>query len=106
MKFGISDITHLKLKSVFHQYPEIEEVVLYGSRAKGNFRSGSDIDISLIGEHITADIRSKICQKIDSLNTPYLFDISVFHSINSESLKDHIRRIGELFYSKENMLYH
>ncbi|MCW0484384.1 nucleotidyltransferase domain-containing protein [Gaoshiqia sediminis] len=49
MKFGLSETTISLLCSVFENYPEIEEVIIYGSRAKGNYREGSDIDITLKG---------------------------------------------------------
>ena len=102
MKFGLTQETIDKINSVFVKYPEIEEVVLYGSRAKGNYREGSDIDISLKGENVTDRIRSYVSGDIDDLNTPYLFDISVFHKLGSESLVEHINRIGQVFYKKEN----
>jgi predicted nucleotidyltransferase len=50
MKFGLSNATLEKFHSVFSKYPEIEEVLIYGSRAKGNYREGSDIDITLKGK--------------------------------------------------------
>jgi predicted nucleotidyltransferase len=52
---------------------------LYGSRAKGNYRQGSDIDITLVGSQVTNHIVTKVWLDIDDLNTPYLFDISVYH---------------------------
>ena len=75
-------------------------VIIYGSRAKGNYREGSDIDITLKGEMLTQAIYSKINQEIDDLNTPYLFDISVYHFLSSDSLKKHIDRVGLVFYER------
>ncbi len=100
MKFGLSEDTISKFHSVFLKYPEIEEVVIYGSRAKGNFREGSDIDISLKGGKVSFDTRKKVWLDLDDLNTPYLVDLSVFNSLSSESLKDHIARVGKVFYKK------
>ncbi|MDX5443176.1 MAG: nucleotidyltransferase domain-containing protein, partial [Hymenobacteraceae bacterium] len=57
---------------------EIEQVIIYGSRAKGNYREGSDIDITLKGNNISEATLSQLSQEIDDLNTPYLFDISIF----------------------------
>ena len=101
MKFGLSDDTIRTFHSVFSRYPEVEEVIIYGSRAKGNYREGSDIDITLIGPELTDDIRSQIWLDLDDLNHPYLFDLSIFESLNSENLKDHIRRVGKTFYLKK-----
>ena len=100
MKFGLDKTTTDKINSVFLKYPEIEEVVIYGSRAKGNYREGSDIDITLKGENLTDNIRSNVCLAIDDLNTPYLFDISIFHKLSSTSLVEHINRVGQIFYKK------
>lgn len=101
MKFGIDETTTNKIISVFEKYPEIEEVIIYGSRAKGNYRKGSDIDITFKGKNVTDDILLKLINDLDNLNTPYLFDISTFHSITSEGLIEHIQRVGKVFYKKK-----
>lgn len=100
MNFGLSEKTINKINSVFEKHLEIDEVIIYGSRAKGNFREGSDIDITLKGKTISYTILSKINQEIDDLNTPYLFDISVFETLESNDFIDHINRVGKTFYSK------
>lgn len=100
MKFGLSEETILKISTVFKRYPEVEEVIIYGSRAKGNYREGSDIDITLKGRELTNNIYSKIHTEIDDLDTPYLFDISIFNKLNSPDLISHINRVGQLFYKK------
>lgn len=101
MKFGLKEETINKINSVFQKYREVEEVIIYGSRAKGNYREGSDIDITLKGKELDDHIRSKIYFDIDDLNTPYLFDISIFDKLNSPDLEDHINRVGQVFYKKE-----
>lgn len=98
MRFGLSEETIAKINSVFATYPEIWEVIIYGSRAKGNYREGSDIDISLKGKALTTEILSRISLDIEDLNTPYLFDISIFDKLNAPDLEDHILRVGEIFY--------
>ena len=103
MKFGLKPETIDKINSVFIKYPEVEEVIIYGSRAKGNYRNGSDIDITLKGENLTDQIRTKISWDIDDLNTPYLFDISIFDQLNSPDLEEHIERVGQMFYSKDSI---
>ena len=66
------------MQEVFGKYPEVERVISYGSRAMGNYREGSDIDLTLIGEKVSDITRSKIWLDWDGLNTPYLIDLSVF----------------------------
>ena len=101
MTFGLTTSTIDKINSVFEKHAEIEEVIIYGSRAKWNFREGLDIDITLLGENITFSVLSKINQEIDDLNTPYLFDISIFKKLESTDFIDHINRVGKTFYIKK-----
>ena len=101
MKYGLKETIIDKINSVFENYSEIEKVIIYGSRAKGNFRPGSDIDITLIGNQLEYSILSKINIAIDDLNTPYLFDISIFDKLNAPDLEEHINRVGQIFYKKE-----
>lgn len=98
MNFGLSEKTINKLLSVFVKYPEIEEVIIYGSRAKGNYREGSDIDLCLKGLGVTEKIRSRVWLDIDDLNTPYLVDLAVYHLLTSQSLLEHIDRVGKTLY--------
>ena len=101
MKFGLTDETINKINAVFAKYPDIEEVIIFGSRAKGTFREGSDIDFTLKGDNLTETIKSKISLEIDELNTPYLFDVSLFQKLKSPDLEEHINRVGKTFYKKE-----
>lgn len=101
MKYGLREETIDKINSVFKKNGEVQDVIIYGSRAKGNYREGSDIDITLIGKDLTEAIRCKISLEIDDLNTPYLFDISIFDNLHSSDLEEHIKRLGQVFYSKK-----
>jgi uncharacterized protein len=101
MKFGLHEKFIADIASVFQQYPQVNEVILYGSRAKGNFKNGSDIDLTLKGKDISLSILNGISNKLDDLNSPYTFDISIFDHIENPDLLSHIERIGMVFYSKE-----
>lgn len=101
MKFGLSANTILKLLQLFSKYETIEKVIIYGSRAKGNFREGSDIDLSVEGEDFDASYLLKIKNEIDDLLLPYKVDLSSYANINNDDLKDHIRRVGKLLYEKK-----
>jgi uncharacterized protein len=100
MKFGLSNEIISKINTVFACHPEIEEAIIFGSRAKGTYREGSDIDISLKGELLTESIKMDVLMEIDALNSPYLFDISIFNLLGSVDLKEHINRVGQIFYKK------
>ncbi len=101
MKFGLKDETINKINSIFIKYPEVEKAVLYGSRAKGNYKNGSDIDLTLFGVNLDLSIIYRIEEEIDDLLLPYTFDISIYHQISNENLIEHIDRVGVVFYEKK-----
>ncbi|MGE4542318.1 MAG: nucleotidyltransferase domain-containing protein [Bacteroidales bacterium] len=98
--FGLDEDLRSKFNKVFASFPEIEKVIIYGSRAKGNYREGSDIDLCLVGDDLNEAIRKRVWLMLDELNTPYLIDLSVFNQLESEGLIDHIQRVGAIFYRK------
>ncbi len=100
MQYGLKDKTISVLNTVFAQYTSIEQVLLYGSRAKGNFRNGSDIDLTLVGTQINLTDLLKIENEIDDLLLPYCVDLSQFHTISNPDLIAHIERVGKVFYQK------
>ena len=75
---------------------------MYGSRAKGNYRNGSDIDLTLIGKKLDLSKQFIIETELDDLLLPYKIDLSIYHKIENQDLIDHIKRVGSLFYKKEN----
>jgi predicted nucleotidyltransferase len=98
--FGLHNNDMEKLRNVFVRFPEVEEVVLYGSRAKGNYHNGSDIDITMKGKNLNGDVSAKIALALDDLLLPYMIDLSVFHQIDNPDLVNHINRVGRPFYKK------
>ena len=98
--FGLKDI-HIKLiQSVFSSYSGVDKAVIYGSRAKGNYSTGSDIDFTLKGEDINLSTLLKIENELDDLLLPYKIDLSIFHKIEDPDLIEHINRVGIIFYEK------
>ena len=98
MKYGLSDQVITKIIDVFTKFPEVKEVILYGSRAKGNYKRGSDIDLAIKGKNISISYLSKIKNDIDDLLLPYIVDLCVFDAIDNPSLIDHINRAGIVLY--------
>lgn len=89
-----------KIKAVFSKYPQIEKVLIYGSRAMGNYKPASDIDLTLIGRNIDLSLKLKIEFELDDLMLPYKFDISIFDKITNPEFIDHINRVGMEFYQR------
>ncbi len=101
MKFGLSLETIASIQSVFEKYSQVNQVLLYGSRAKGNYRNGSDIDLTLLGKDLTLnDTLYPIMDEIDDLDLPYSFDLSIFEQLDDTEFLDHIKRIGLVFYQR------
>lgn len=100
MRFGLREDIIERINSVFEKHPQVNEVVLYGSRAKGNFKNGSDIDLTIKGEQLDLDVLNKITWQLDDLLLPWKIDISIYQKISNSELIEHINRVGKLFYIK------
>ena len=100
MNFGLKkrDIDHLL--NAFERFPEIQQVLVFGSRAKGNSKAGSDVDLALKGEDITDETISRLRAALDELPLPYFFDIVDYATIQNKDLIGHIDRVGEIIYQK------
>jgi len=98
---GLKNIHIEQMKSVFADYSDIDKAILYGSRAKGNYREGSDIDISLVGSNLNLNTLLRIENELDDLLLPYNIDVSIFEKIENKDLTEHIRRDGVVIYKKQ-----
>ncbi len=85
------------------QFAKIEKAIVFGSRAKGNFKQGSDIDLAIKGKDITYKTIVKLSEKLNSETTlPYFFDVVHYKNINNKELQNHIDRVGKIIF--ENSL--
>ena len=101
--FGLDVDTLRNIRKTIAQFPHIEKVLIYGSRAKGNYKAGSDIDITLVAEDLTLkNSVYPLSTALDDLHLPYTFDISILDQLENPDFVDHILRIGKTFYQKEN----
>lgn len=80
--------------------PAVNQAVLYGSRAKGNYKVGSDIDLTLKGDALTHRDLLRLMDDIDELMLPYRVDLSLHALIDNPQLLDHIERVGIVFYQR------
>lgn len=101
MPFGLSPSTIDQLQNVFKKHPEIEQVNIYGSRATGDYRKGSDIDLVLFS-NAKNDLSSLMLAELDDLPTPYLFDVISYHNLSKGYLKTEVDKNGKIFYKKES----
>ena len=94
MPYGLSDAAIETIRSVMKQHVGVKRTILYGSRAKGNYRNGSDIDLAIEGPDITFDELLRIESQLDALDLPYHIDVSIYHQLNHPELVNHIQRVG------------
>lgn len=97
--FGLNTETLAAIRACLQQHPEIIWAKIYGSRAKGDYERGSDIDLAFSSP---TDCSADLLDALDNLPTPYLFDVTHYESLKHKSLKAHIDRVGVMFYERDN----
>ena len=101
MKHGLPLSTIQKILTVLSHHNQVEQAILYGSRAKGNYKKGSDIYLTLLGGvGLTLQILFRILNDLDELSLPYTFDLSIFNDITDPDVIEHIQHVGVIFYKK------
>ena len=101
MKYGLIERDFIYINEAIREFPEIEEIILFGSRVKGNYKKGSDVDLAIKGDRITYEITARFA---DCLNEekplPYFFDVVHYEVIANPTLKAHIDRVGINIYNQ------
>ncbi|MCR4914579.1 MAG: nucleotidyltransferase domain-containing protein [Prevotella sp.] len=98
MKFGLSDTVIRELQDVFRRHANIEKVLIFGSRSKGNYRAGSDIDLAVVGQGIDYSQLLAIQCEIDDLELLYSIDLLDYQKEKGTPIGDHIDRVAQIFY--------
>ncbi len=94
MKYGLNETTISKINSVFAAHPKIKQVKIYGSRAKGTHKNGSDIDLCLFADNLSNNELNRIKNELDDLMLAYSIDLCDFRAIQRQ-----IRRSGYFYLS-------
>lgn len=101
MSYGLDDKTLLRVRRILATFPEIDRAVLYGSRAMGTNKPGSDIDMSLFGHGLDWRLCAEVAGMFEASAIPYMVDVSVFDLLKHDGLKDHIRRRGVVLFDRD-----
>jgi uncharacterized protein len=103
MTFGLRDTDITYMKDLFRQHPDIEQVWVYGSRAKGTNRPGSDVDLALIGPDVKRETVSYVHFVLEEDSPmPFFFDVLYWNTLSNQTLKDEIERTGKVLYQRSN----
>lgn len=101
MDFGLHADTISAIVETISKYANIQKAVIYGSRAKGNYKPGSDIDIALYADDLNLNQVNEISVALDDLMLPYIFDISIYNKIKNKDLLEHIDRVGKPIFERK-----
>jgi uncharacterized protein len=93
-RFGLPESTIEKISAVLVKFPQVHQAVVYGSRAKGNYKNGSDIDLTL-------EVMYQIASQLDELLLPYTIDLAIFAQLTDLDFIEHIQRVGVVFYERQ-----
>ena len=97
-EFGLPIATLNTIRGILADVPAVKKAVIYGSRAKGTNRPGSDIDLTLFGEALDLDALGHMATRLEESPIPYQVDLSIFELIDHAGLREHIERVGQVFY--------
>lgn len=100
MKFGLKEDVLANICKVFSFFSERDKAIIYGSRAKGNYKNGSDIDLTLFGEKLNLSVINKISLQLDELFCLINLTFLIFHQLSNIELIEHINIVGKIFYTK------
>lgn len=98
--YGLSDKEFDEMTAIFSKCDNLEKVILYGSRAKGNYKKFSDVDITLEGDNLTLADLFQIQDLLYESDLPYMYDVLIFSKITNPDLIDHIRRRGVVIWER------
>ena len=99
--FGLTQDSLEQIIQILQAFPAVEKAVIFGSRAKGTNKRGSDVDIALIGSNLEPYVTQISYRLNEESLLPYFFDVVDYASITHQALKEHIDRVGMLFYERE-----
>lgn len=99
-RYGLREKTIDAIREVFARHPTVEQAILFGSRAKGNYKPGSDIDLVLQGSSLNQRTLNRIYEELDDLPIPYSLSLVLSDKITDPEVKAHIHRVGIVFYER------
>lgn len=101
--YGLTDRSYKELIRILASFPEIEETIIYGSRARGDYWRASDVDLSIKGKDFNRHILVQLNDKLYNSHIPQICDTHVYANIKNQKLKENIDKEGRIIYRKEHL---
>jgi len=100
-RYGLLESDINQVVDTLQKNRNITKIVLFGSRAKGTYHVGSDVDLALFGDQLRLNDLLDLSIEIEKLNLPFRFDLIIYERIKENSLLDHIKRVGVNLFERE-----
>jgi predicted nucleotidyltransferase len=100
--FGLSQRSIDELHGILSKYPDITKVHVFGSRAKGNYKPGSDIDLAIMNQGLAPRTIARVLSDCAESSLPIVVDLVDFHALTNAEFINHIQRVGVLFYASSS----
>src|SRR5689334_232599 len=101
--FGLNERTTNTIVDILSKYHDIKEVYIFGSRAKGNYKPGSDIDLAIMNQGVSPKTITSVLAAFQESSLPYTVDLVNFPALKHDDLIDHIKRVGVMFYKESSI---
>jgi len=95
--YGLTERDMRTIQDIFKKYPDITEVRLFGSRAKGNYKQGSDIDLAVMNEGVSSKVIGDLAFEFEESRLPYMVDLINYPALRHKEFIEHIDRVGIVF---------
>ncbi len=103
--WGLSAATLTTIRFILTQEPKVKKAILFGSRAKGTYKLGSDIDLALVGEELDIDTIGRLARAFEESSLPYQVDVCWLAAVEHAALREHIERVGQVLYERPACTY-
>jgi len=97
---GLNPGSQESILAIFKNHPKVESVLLFGSRALGKYKPGSDIDLALVAPAMSLQELLHLLNQLDDLMLPYKIDALLLHQVEEPKLLEHIRHYGKILYTR------
>ena len=98
--YGLTDKSYKELLEILSSIPEIEEVLIFGSRARGDYWRASDVDLSIKGDHVVRRTLALLNDRLYESHIPQIFDTHIYSDIKSQAFKNHVDHDGKVIYRR------